>query len=121
MRLLFHRFTLTYNTAAAMSLDLGPFSRPILAVVSIVALVGLLGWYRPTAPEATPRLVSLGLIWAGAAGNLWDRLRGPRGVVDFIDVGIAAERFWIFNVGDMAICAGAVLRAWTLSNDGAQG
>ena len=117
----FLRFTLTYNTAAAMSLNLGPFSRPILAMVSIVALVGLLGWYRRTAPEATLRLVSLGLIWAGAAGNLWDRLRGPRGVVDFIDVGIAAGRFWIFNVGDMAICVGAVLLAWTLSNDGAQG
>ena len=113
----FLRFTLTYNKAAAMNLSLGPLSRPILAVVSCLALVGLLEWYRRTAPEATLRLVALGLIWAGAAGNLWDRVRGPRGVVDFIDLGVGASRFWIFNVGDMGITLGAILLAWSLSRD----
>jgi signal peptidase II len=111
------RLTLTYNKAAAMSLSFGPYSRPILVVISSLALAGLFGWYRRTAPEATLRLVALGLVWAGAAGNLWDRLRGPRGVVDFIDVGIGASRFWIFNVGDVAITLGALLLMLSLSRD----
>jgi signal peptidase II len=111
----FLRLTLAYNRAAAMSLSLGPYSRPILAAVGFLALGGLIGWYRQTAPEATGRIVALALIWAGAAGNLWDRVRGPRGVVDFIDVGVAGWRFWIFNIGDVAITCGAVLLAWNLS------
>lgn len=34
------RFALTYNSAAAMSLSLGPFSQPILGVARDIALVG---------------------------------------------------------------------------------
>jgi lipoprotein signal peptidase len=37
--------------------------------------------------------------------------------VDFIDLGIGASRFWIFNVGDMGITLGALLLAWSLSRD----
>ncbi len=57
------------------------------------------------------------LLWAGAAGNLWDRVRSPRGVVDFIDVGLGGWRFWIFNVADVAITLGAVLLAVTLARE----
>ena len=49
---------------------------------------------------------------AGALGNLIDRVRWDRGVVDFIgpiDLGIT---HWpIFNVADMAISCGAVMLA----------
>jgi signal peptidase II len=51
------------------------------------------------------------LIVAGASGNLLDRLRRPRGVVDFIDIGIGDVRFWTFNLADVAVFCGAVLLA----------
>lgn len=48
----------------------------------------------------------------GAAGNLLNRLRSPQGVVDFIDIGVGATRFYTFNVADIGVCAGAILLAW---------
>lgn len=112
------RLTLAYNQGAAMSVSLGAFSRPLLATISSLALVGLWYWYRRLHPEATPMSMALGLLWAGAAGNLWDRLRSGRGVVDFIDVGVGDWRFWIFNVSDVAITFGAVWLAVLLSRQG---
>ena len=46
--------------------------------------------------------------------NLLDRLRSPRGVVDFIDIGIGDMRFYTFNVADMAVFCGAALLAYIL-------
>ncbi|MBK6424557.1 MAG: signal peptidase II [Gemmatimonadetes bacterium] len=111
------RFTLAYNTGGAMSLSLGPLTRPLLTVVALVALGALFTWYRRLAPDATGKLLALALLWAGAAGNLWDRVRSPRGVVDFIDVGLGGWRFWIFNVADVAITVGAVLLAVLLARE----
>ena len=51
---------------------------------------------------------------AGACGNLLDRLRSPRGVVDFIDIGIGDVRFWTFNLADVAVFCGAILLAHLL-------
>jgi len=53
--------------------------------------------------------ISLGLILAGAIGNLIDRLFLGY-VVDFIDF-----RIWpVFNVADSAITIGAVLLGWSI-------
>jgi signal peptidase II len=49
------------------------------------------------------------MIVGGALGNLYDRLRWTRGVVDFIDVGIGDTRFWTFNIADAGISVGATL------------
>src|SRR5690348_12680230 len=38
----------------------------------------------------------------------------PRGVTDFIDIGVASWRFWTFNVADAGITIGAVLLAFVL-------
>ena len=57
---------------------------------------------------------ALGLIIGGALGNLTDRLRSPRGVVDFIDMGLGDYRFWTFNVADVGVTAGAALLLYLL-------
>ena len=49
------------------------------------------------------------LVVGGAAGNMLDRLISDRGVVDFIDVGVGASRFFIFNVADAGVSVGAAL------------
>ena len=79
-----------------------------------VILAVLVRLYWKTAPRARMVGAALGLTAGGAIGNLYDRIRSPQGVVDFIDVGIGATRFWTFNVADMGISAGAILLAAAL-------
>jgi signal peptidase II len=72
--------------------------------------------YRRTAPGETLRLVALALLTGGAIGNVIDRVRWSRGVVDFVDLGVGAVRFWTFNVADVAVTFGALLLAWVLQH-----
>jgi len=59
-------------------------------------------------------VLALGLAWGGAAGNLIDRLKSTRGVVDFVDIGVGDVRFWTFNVADSAVTIGAITLAFVL-------
>ncbi len=108
------RLTFIYNPGAAFGIHLGPYSRLIFLVLSVVALValGVMYWYTPAADRA--RLTAISLICAGAVGNLVDRIRSHRGVVDFLDVGIGDLRWPIFNVADIAVTTGAVFLALSL-------
>jgi len=86
----------------------------VFSGLALIALVILAQLYRATAPADRPRAAALALVSAGALGNMLDRVRSPRGVVDFIDLGIRDARFYTFNVADMAITTGAILLAWVL-------
>ena len=103
------RFTLTYNTGAAMNISVGDASRVVFTVLALLMIAVILGMYRRTAAHETAQPVALALIAGGALGNLLDRVRSVRGVVDFIDVGIGDSRFWTFNVADAGVTCGAVL------------
>jgi signal peptidase II len=104
--------TLAFNKGAAFGMAIGEDSRWFFVPVTIVALVLLVALFRRALPGDHLRHVALSLVIAGALGNLWDRVRWHRGVVDFIgplDLG-----FWdfpIFNVADMGITCGAILLA----------
>lgn len=110
----FVRFTLAYNPGAAFGLSVGSASRWIFTVLTLVALFVLWSLYRATREGDLLRTLALALVAAGAIGNLIDRLRWARGVVDFIDVGIGQHRFWTFNVADSAVSVGAILLGWVL-------
>jgi signal peptidase II len=104
------RFTLSYNTNAAMGFQLGGNSRRVvLSVLTIAALVVLGALYHRTRPSDRARVIGVALVAGGALGNLLDRLRSSAGVVDFIDVGVNNVRFWTFNLADMGISIGAVV------------
>jgi signal peptidase II len=111
------RLTLAYNPGAAFSMHLGPYSRYIFGAFALIALVVLWNLYRRANPSERLLSFALGLAWGGAAGNLIDRVRSPRGVVDFIDIGVEAWRFWTFNVADSAVTVGAVILAWLLARE----
>jgi signal peptidase II len=115
------RLTLAFNRQGAVGLTLGQWSRTAFAALALVALaaVGLL--LKRTRAADRLRASALGLLAAGAAGNLWDRLRWGHGVVDFIDVGLGPYRFWTFNIADAALTAGAALLAWVLWREDAAG
>lgn len=108
------RWTLVYNPGAAFGLHLGPYSRWIFLVLTVGALVILFRLYRQTENGDRWRTLAIGLVTAGAFGNLIDRIVSPRGVVDFIDVGIGDSRWPTFNVADMAVSTGAFLLAWVM-------
>src|SRR5688572_26793892 len=108
------RLRLVYNTGAAFGISLGPYSRWLFLALAIVALVILGRLYRQTPDHDRFRVASIGLVCAGAIGNVIDRIRHPMGVVDFIDFGIGMHRWPTFNVADMAVSIGAFMLAWSL-------
>lgn len=98
-------FTAYRNSGAAGSF--APHATPVFTVLAI----GVLAFIIRTAPSVRSRgwAAGLGLIFAGAGGNLADRIfRTPgfgRGaVLDFIQVGHGG----IFNLSDQCVMAGVV-------------
>ncbi len=103
------RFSLNYNTGAAMNISLGDASRIVFTVTALLMIGLIISMYLRTRADETAQPLALALIAGGALGNLLDRLRSAKGVVDFIDVGIGDSRFWTFNVADAGVTCGAVL------------
>ena len=108
------RFTLVYNPGAAFGLHVGEHSRWIFMVLTVVALAILGRLYMATRGGDITRTLSLALVCGGAVGNLIDRVRDQRGVVDFIDIGVGQTRFYTFNLADVGVTTGALLLAIVL-------
>jgi signal peptidase II len=109
---------LVYNTGAAFGISVGQHSRILFSALAVVALIVLGVMMLQAEPKQRLRLMALGLVCGGAVGNLIDRVRSGRGVVDFIDIGIGANRWPTFNVADIAVSCGAVALAVILWNEG---
>ena len=99
------------NSGAAFSMATGmTWVLTLIAIAVVVALVIVAPRLR-----STGWAIGLGLVLAGALGNLLDRIfRSPgplRGhVVDFVSVfGPYAKYFAVFNVADSCICVGGAL------------
>jgi signal peptidase II len=114
------RFTLVYNPGAAFGLHVGEYSRWIFMVLTMIALAILGRLYLSTRGGDVMRTLSLALVCGGAVGNLIDRIRAERGVVDFIDIGLGDSRWPTFNIADMAVSLGAFLLAWVLWGEDAE-
>jgi signal peptidase II len=78
----------------------------VLAALAVPLIAGL---YWRTAAPGRLYTAALGLILAGALGNLYDRLVFGH-VRDFIDFHVI--HYPTFNVADSFICAGVALLAW---------
>lgn len=104
----FIRVTHVTNTGAAFGMfrEYGVF----FAIVAVVVVIGIIGFYRYLPPRQGWLRVSLGLQLGGALGNLLDRIR-LGSVVDFIDF-----RIWpaVFNLADTAIVVGVAILAFYL-------
>ncbi len=107
----FIRFTLAYNPGAAVGLPIGDGARWVLVAAAFGVLAMLAVFYRRAAPDDWRIGAAIALVIGGALGNLLDRVRSERGVVDFIDVGVGDARFWIFNIADVGVMTGAAILA----------
>ncbi len=105
----FFRLTYIFNRGAAFGIHLGEWSRVAFSILPVAAAVLLYMMYRQTPWRDRTRLISIALVTGGAIGNLIDRIRSSRGVVDFFDFGFGTVRWPVFNVADMAIVSGAAL------------
>jgi signal peptidase II len=95
------------NDGAAFNLFAGkPY---FLAIISIVAIVGILAVFLFSG--GTHRLIhiALGLFAAGVSGNLYDRLFHNGSVRDFIDAHWKTYHWPTFNIADSFLCIGVGL------------
>ena len=104
--------TLAFNRGAAFGISVGNDPRWFFIPLTLVALILMIALLVKTPGQDRMRILSLSLVVSGAVGNLIDRVRWDRGVVDFIGPVDLGFMYWpIFNVADMAISCGAVLLA----------
>ena len=108
-----HLFSITYmrNKGAAFSfLANFNYRLPFFILISLVAVVAILVALAKLRADQRFAAVSLSLIFAGALGNLIDRVRQGE-VIDFLDVYWQSHHWPAFNVADSAICVGVFLLA----------
>jgi signal peptidase II len=106
------RIVHTQNSGAAFGLL--PERTTLLSILSVLAVVAILYYYRQIASNSPLIAATLGMQLGGAFGNLVDRM-GQGYVVDFVDVGIpGGVRFWAFNVADSSIVVGIFLVTFLL-------
>src|SRR5215471_3042306 len=109
-------FNITYvqNTGVAFGiLDSlsSSFKVVVLCLVASIAAIAVIIFSFRNSPYNRLLQISLGLILAGALGNLFDRIQ-YRYVVDFLEFH-AGNHYWpSFNVADAAISIGVILLAW---------
>jgi signal peptidase II len=101
--------TLGYNRGIAFGLHAGDASRVLFTVVSILVLPVVFILYRSNGPREPVRGVALALMFAGALGNLVDRVASARGVVDFIGPYNLGFMLWpVFNLADVWVVVGTL-------------
>jgi signal peptidase II len=104
------------NTGAAFGLmaRLPDAARlPFLVGVSLVAMGLIFYLFVKAEKERLTYLLSLSLVFAGAIGNLIDRVMFGE-VRDFLHAHIYNLSWPIFNIADSAISVGIALLAWHL-------
>ena len=115
-------FSITHveNTGAAFSLLADWPERlrvPLLVGFSACALL-VLGWLLWSSMRRFSWSgLALALIFGGAAGNLYDRLRYGR-VTDFLHFHIGVHAWPDFNLADSSIVCGAILLGLTMLFEG---
>lgn len=99
------RITITHNNGALFGMFRD--QAPLFALFS-VGVIGLIVWLHARGGRSLILSLTLGLLLGGALGNFTDRVRLGY-VVDFMDMGIGAWRFYTYNVADAAITTSILL------------
>ncbi|MEP7004183.1 MAG: signal peptidase II [Chloroflexota bacterium] len=99
---------ISHVTNSGAAFGLLPERTTFLSILSVVAVIAIVYYYRRLAAHSPLIAATLGMQLGGAIGNLVDRI-GQGYVVDFVDVGVpGGVRFWAFNVADSSIVVGII-------------
>jgi signal peptidase II len=112
------RLSLTYvgNTGSAFGLLANRTF--LLIIIGIASLLIVLLFLRYLSQVTTLSMISIGLIWGGAVGNLIDRLRFGY-VTDFIYFRLWGNFYWpAFNIADAAITVGVFVLIYSFYKSG---
>ncbi len=104
-------FMLVYNTGSAGGFSIGPFTRSINVVVTMLAIGMVMRIVSPLASVDARAALPLGLLTGGALGNLASMLAGPAGVADFLAVRVGHSAMIVMNIADLFLWVGALLLA----------
>lgn len=107
---------LVYNPGAAFGFlaDAGGWQNGFFIVVTLLILVAIFYFLIKAKNENRYiEMIAIILIFAGAIGNLIDRIFKGR-VVDFIDFHWHQYHYPAFNVADSAICIGVFLMIFSI-------
>jgi signal peptidase II len=81
---------------------------PIFALITVGVVAVLVSLEIGSGWRSWLVTLTLALLLGGAMGNFIDRIRLGY-VVDFADIGIGAQRFYIFNIADSAVTIAILL------------
>ncbi len=84
------------------------FRIPFFITVSLIAIVGIIWFYRKVEEDQRLLQWALALVFSGAIGNLIDRVLYGE-VIDFVDAHWYQYHWPAFNVADSAISVGVTL------------
>jgi signal peptidase II len=109
---------LGFNPGVAFGIGRSWEGSKILFSLLALAVCLYLPWYvaRKLHDDQKWYLVALGLVWAGAAGNLVDRVLAGH-VTDFIVWRWKEHRWYVFNVADAELVAGIIIMFLDLGGD----
>ncbi len=114
----FLEFISVHNRGAAFGIANG--QRGFLTIISVTALVVILGLFLFSGIKQRILQVAFGLFVAGVCGNLYDRIFNDGRVRDFIDIVYWPGKHWpAFNVADglLVIAVGLVIASSLVSGE----
>ncbi len=104
------QFRLVYNTGGVFGVLQN--NAIFFHIMTGIAIIALITYFIKTKENHIVFQIAISFILGGAFGNFTDRFFRI-GVVDFIDMGIGANRFPTYNIADTFITFGAILLAIT--------
>ncbi len=94
-----------------------PGKTTVFIIFSAIAIAVILFLYIRSDKTIFLSNLALGLVLAGAVGNLWDRIWFSS-VRDFIDLHIGEKYHWpTFNIADSLICIGISVMVFTSASE----
>lgn len=94
-----------------------PGKTTVFIIFSAIAIAVILFLYIRSDKTIFLSNLALGLVLAGAVGNLWDRI-WFNSVRDFIDLHIGEKYHWpTFNIADSLICIGIFVMVFTSASE----
>ena len=104
------RLNLVFNEGAVAGLAAGKTA--LLIAASIVAVFFVIWLFATSGRRQWVTHISLGMLLAGAMGNLYDRIFNQGRVIDFIEVNLhfpPADPWPTFNIADILLCFGVAV------------